>query len=152
MLNSELMGIRENYPSGTPLLLCFSSAYMLLHLPGLGVPSDGWCPVKFSPRNPIGGTECECVCQHGIHIRSGTNFLEHAVPSQVWLVHFLRILRIGDVHFIFFFLPETNGIPIEEMGQVWKNHWFWSRYVGEDDFVSNGGVELQKGNKAISNV
>ncbi|KAL9418409.1 hypothetical protein AB3S75_041259 [Citrus x aurantiifolia] len=66
----------------------------------------------------------------------------------IFFAFFVLVMSI----FIFFFLPETNGIPIEEMGQVWKNHWFWSRYVGEDDFVTNGGVELQKGNKAINNV
>ncbi|KAJ6706972.1 hypothetical protein OIU85_027334 [Salix viminalis] len=27
--------------------------------------------------------------------------------------------------FVYYFLPETKGIPIEEMGQVWKTHWFW---------------------------
>jgi len=36
--------------------------------------------------------------------------------------------------FIYFFLPETKGIPIEEMSQIWKKHWFWSKYVTEDDF------------------
>ncbi|KAH9657777.1 Sugar transport protein 1 [Citrus sinensis] len=66
----------------------------------------------------------------------------------IFFAFFVLVMSI----FIFFFLPETNGIPIEEMGQVWKNHWFWSRYVGEDDFVSNGGLELQKGSNAINNV
>lgn len=54
--------------------------------------------------------------------------------------------------FIYFFLPETKGIPIEEMGQVWKTHWFWARYVGENDFVPNGGVEMHKGSNATKNV
>lgn len=54
--------------------------------------------------------------------------------------------------FIYFFLPETKGIPIEEMGRVWKTHWFWSRYVGEDDFVPGGAVEMHKGSNATKNV
>lgn len=54
--------------------------------------------------------------------------------------------------FVYFFLPETKGIPIEEMGQVWKNHWFWCRYVGEGDFVPNGGMEMAKGGNGIKNV
>ncbi|KAL5699511.1 hypothetical protein ACHQM5_030400 [Ranunculus cassubicifolius] len=37
--------------------------------------------------------------------------------------------------FVYFFLPETKGIPIEKMSQVWKNHWWWGRYVSEDDDV-----------------
>lgn len=31
--------------------------------------------------------------------------------------------------FIFFFLPETKNVPIEEMGSVWERHWFWRRYT-----------------------
>ncbi|GAA0149918.1 secondary carrier transporter [Lithospermum erythrorhizon] len=31
--------------------------------------------------------------------------------------------------FVFFFLPETKNIPIEEMSGVWKNHWFWKRFI-----------------------
>ncbi|XP_031266928.1 sugar carrier protein C-like [Pistacia vera] len=47
--------------------------------------------------------------------------------------------------FIYFFMPETKGIPIEEMGQVWKTHWYWSRFVGPDDFVSAGNLEMGRG-------
>ncbi|XP_054790861.1 sugar transport protein 10-like [Prosopis cineraria] len=35
--------------------------------------------------------------------------------------------------FITFFLPETKGIPIEEMNSVWKSHWFWCKFVPHDD-------------------
>ncbi|KDP20877.1 hypothetical protein JCGZ_21348 [Jatropha curcas] len=45
--------------------------------------------------------------------------------------------------FVYYFLPETKGIPIEEMGQVWKTHWYWSKYVSEDDFT-NGRIEMAK--------
>ncbi|ESQ55229.1 hypothetical protein EUTSA_v10024986mg [Eutrema salsugineum] len=31
--------------------------------------------------------------------------------------------------FVYFFLPETRGVPIEEMNQVWRSHWYWSRFV-----------------------
>ena len=32
--------------------------------------------------------------------------------------------------FVMFLLPETKGIPIEEMtDKVWKQHWFWKRYM-----------------------
>ncbi|KAJ6391515.1 hypothetical protein OIU77_025488 [Salix suchowensis] len=29
-----------------------------------------------------------------------------------------------------FFLPETRGIPLEKMDEVWKKHWYWHRFVG----------------------
>uniref|UniRef100_A0A803LPA8 Major facilitator superfamily (MFS) profile domain-containing protein n=1 Tax=Chenopodium quinoa TaxID=63459 RepID=A0A803LPA8_CHEQI len=35
--------------------------------------------------------------------------------------------------FIYFFLTETKGIPIEEMSIVWKNHWFWCRFIPDND-------------------
>lgn len=31
--------------------------------------------------------------------------------------------------FVIFFLPETKGIPLDSMNVVWKNHWYWRRFV-----------------------
>ncbi|GMH01200.1 hypothetical protein Nepgr_003039 [Nepenthes gracilis] len=31
--------------------------------------------------------------------------------------------------FVYLLLPETRNIPIEKMDQIWKEHWFWSRFV-----------------------
>ncbi|TYI27478.1 hypothetical protein ES332_A05G180200v1 [Gossypium tomentosum] len=53
--------------------------------------------------------------------------------------------------FVYYFLPETKGIPIEEMNQVWRSHWYWSRFVEEADY-SNGGMEMSKGNHVPKNV
>ncbi|NP_001234849.1 hexose transporter 1 [Solanum lycopersicum] len=50
--------------------------------------------------------------------------------------------------FIYFFLPETKNIPIEEMVIVWKEHWFWSKFMTEVDYpgTRNGtAVEMAKG-------
>ncbi|GAB4832730.1 hypothetical protein Ancab_006747 [Ancistrocladus abbreviatus] len=33
--------------------------------------------------------------------------------------------------FVCFFLPETNGVPIEEMILLWRKHWFWKKIVPE---------------------
>ncbi|KZV16027.1 sugar carrier protein C [Dorcoceras hygrometricum] len=46
--------------------------------------------------------------------------------------------------FVHLFLPETKNIPIEEMVIVWKEHWFWSRFMGETDDHTNGSVEMEK--------
>ncbi|GMH31460.1 hypothetical protein Nepgr_033303 [Nepenthes gracilis] len=35
--------------------------------------------------------------------------------------------------FVYCLLPETRNIPIEKMELVWREHWFWSRFVGEND-------------------
>nr|GME03424.1 sugar transport protein 14-like [Ipomoea batatas] len=35
--------------------------------------------------------------------------------------------------FIFFLLPETKQVPIEEIYLLWQNHWFWRRYCKPED-------------------
>ncbi|KVI11576.1 sugar transport protein 14 [Cynara cardunculus var. scolymus] len=35
--------------------------------------------------------------------------------------------------FIFFLLPETKQVPIEEIHLLWQNHWFWKRYCVPED-------------------
>ncbi|KAL5201273.1 hypothetical protein ABZP36_035627 [Zizania latifolia] len=35
--------------------------------------------------------------------------------------------------FVHVFLPETMGVPIEEMGLLWRKHWFWKKVVLEPE-------------------
>ncbi|TYJ25420.1 hypothetical protein E1A91_A07G049200v1 [Gossypium mustelinum] len=35
--------------------------------------------------------------------------------------------------FVYFLLPETKNVPIEQMEKVWKDHRFWKTIVGEVD-------------------
>ncbi|XP_077243309.1 sugar transport protein MST3-like [Tasmannia lanceolata] len=46
--------------------------------------------------------------------------------------------------FVYFFLPETKNVPIEEMVLVWKRHWFWSKFIGDDD-IPPGLIEMGTG-------
>ncbi|KAF5178489.1 Sugar transport protein [Thalictrum thalictroides] len=49
--------------------------------------------------------------------------------------------------FVFFLLPETKNIPIEEMTErVWKQHWLWRRFMDYDDDIYNGVVKEGKSN------
>ncbi|KAG5221864.1 sugar porter family MFS transporter [Salix suchowensis] len=37
--------------------------------------------------------------------------------------------------FVYFFLPETKNVPIEEMNRVWKAHWFWGKYIPDEAVI-----------------
>ncbi|KAL2893832.1 Sugar transport protein 5 [Bienertia sinuspersici] len=35
--------------------------------------------------------------------------------------------------FVALFVPETKGIPLDSMHVVWKQHWYWHRFVKEEE-------------------
>ncbi|GER46547.1 major facilitator superfamily protein [Striga asiatica] len=54
------------------------------------------------------------------HLKSGTFFFFGG-----WVA-----LMTG---FVFILLPETKNVPIEKMDRIWREHWFWRRYMIDDD-------------------
>uniref|UniRef100_A0A2P2Q5X8 Uncharacterized protein MANES_15G030700 n=1 Tax=Rhizophora mucronata TaxID=61149 RepID=A0A2P2Q5X8_RHIMU len=71
------------------------------------------------------------------------NMLFTALVAQCFLVSLCHLkygifLLFGGLIaimscFIFFLLPETKQIPIEEIYLLWQNHWFWKKIVGDGD-------------------
>lgn len=46
---------------------------------------------------------------------------------------------------VMIFLPETKNVPIEEMMLVWKDHWFWGRFIADEEVrvAGRGSTEAE---------
>ncbi|KAM1478506.1 hypothetical protein ACFX2I_025920 [Malus domestica] len=51
--------------------------------------------------------------------------------------------------FVYLFLPETKGIPIEEMILMWRKHWFWKRIMPEEYPEADDSVNVRPNNSTI---
>lgn len=91
----------------------------------------------------------------GQSINVSVNFLLTALMGQVFISLLCSFkwgifLFFGGwvlvmTAFVFFLVPETRGVPIEEMHLLWAAHPFWKRFVGdkarEEDFEDGAGGE-----------
>ncbi|KAJ0975928.1 hypothetical protein J5N97_017893 [Dioscorea zingiberensis] len=79
----------------------------------------------------------------GQSINVSVNMLATFIIAQVFL-NMLCHMKFGLFYFfggwmmimtvfIALFLPETKNVPIEEMILVWKRHWFWGRFIKDED-------------------
>uniref|UniRef100_A0A0E0FHR2 Major facilitator superfamily (MFS) profile domain-containing protein n=1 Tax=Oryza nivara TaxID=4536 RepID=A0A0E0FHR2_ORYNI len=66
-------------------------------------------------------------------------FLMMLCHLKFGLFYFFGAMELIMTGFVFFFLPETKGIPIEEMDRIWGKHWYWRRFVGAG---AGGKVEI----------
>ncbi|CAK9230175.1 unnamed protein product [Sphagnum troendelagicum] len=57
--------------------------------------------------------------------------------KYVSLVVFFAIWNFFMPFLVFLYVPETKGVPIEEMELVWKRHWFWKRFMPVDNYIDN---------------
>ncbi|KAG7577930.1 Major facilitator sugar transporter-like [Arabidopsis thaliana x Arabidopsis arenosa] len=72
----------------------------------------------------------------------GQFFLTMLCHMKFGLFYFFASMVAIMTVFIYFLLPETKGVPIEEMGRVWKQHWFWKKYIPDDAII--GGHDDDK--------
>lgn len=40
--------------------------------------------------------------------------------------------------FVYMLLPETKNFPIEQMDRIWREHWFWKKFVVNEDESKSG--------------
>ncbi|XP_028093629.1 sugar carrier protein C-like isoform X1 [Camellia sinensis] len=72
-------------------------------------------------------------------------FLTMLCHLKFGLFLFFAFFVVVMTIFVYFFLPETKNIPIEEMSIIWKDHWFWSRFMTDvDDYPAKGAIEMGK--------
>ncbi|GFP85301.1 sugar transport protein 1 [Phtheirospermum japonicum] len=61
----------------------------------------------------------------------GQCFLSMLCAMKYGLFVFFAFFVAAMTVFCYLFMPETKNIPIEEMTQVWRRHWFWKRFMNE---------------------
>ncbi|KAI3792482.1 hypothetical protein L2E82_06362 [Cichorium intybus] len=71
-------------------------------------------------------------------------FLQMLCALRFGLFIFFMFWVAVMTFFIYKYLPETKGIPIEEMAGVWKEHPYWKRFVTVADDEENGDKEEEK--------
>lgn len=127
-------------------------ALILVYCAGFGV---SWGPLGWLVPSEIFPLEIRSV---GQSVTVAVNFLFTFVVAQTFLA-MLCHLKAGLFFFfggwvvvmtlfVYLFLPETKNVPIEQMDKVWRDHWFWNRFVVGDDEQQIG--QSSKGNKDIT--
>ncbi|CAN6208820.1 unnamed protein product [Urochloa humidicola] len=74
-------------------------------------------------------------------------FLSMLCHMRAGIFFFFAAWLAAMTAFVYLLLPETKGVPIEQVDRVWREHWFWSRVVGpshehDDDDAAAGGGKL----------
>ncbi|KAJ4780405.1 sugar transporter 1 [Rhynchospora pubera] len=64
-------------------------------------------------------------------------FLAMLCHLKFGLFYFFAVWVFIMNGFIYYLLPETKNVPIEDMAIVWKKHSFWGRFI-DDDQDNNG--------------
>ncbi|XP_062225081.1 hexose carrier protein HEX6-like [Phragmites australis] len=78
----------------------------------------------------------------GQSIAVAVNFLLTTVVAQSFLAmlchmkagifFFFAAWLVVMTAFVYLLLPETKGLPIEQVERLWGHHWFWKRFVERD--------------------
>jgi sugar porter (SP) family MFS transporter len=121
-----------------------SKTYALALIILIGVYSTGfgwsWGPLSWLVPSEIFPLEVRSAGQ-SVTVASGfvftilvaQYFLAMLCRLKAWLFFFFAGWIVVMTAFVYLFLPETKGIPIEQIGKVWTGHWFWKRVVGVEE-------------------
>ncbi|XP_077220085.1 sugar transport protein MST3-like [Tasmannia lanceolata] len=71
-------------------------------------------------------------------------FLSMLCHMKFGLFFFFAFWVFVMTFFVYFLIPETKNVPIEEVVLVWKRHWFWSKFI-DDREIPTAFIEMEKG-------
>ncbi|GAA0159997.1 secondary carrier transporter [Lithospermum erythrorhizon] len=107
-----------------------------IYVAGFGI---SWGPLGWLIPSEIFPLEIRSA---GQSITVAVNFLFTFIIGQTFLV-MLCHLKYGlffffggwvvvMTGFVYLLLPETKGVPIEQMDSIWQEHWFWNKIIDKE--------------------
>lgn len=60
-------------------------------------------------------------------------FLAMLCHMKAGIFFFFAAWLVVMTAFVYLLLPETKGLPIEQIEKLWGKHWFWKRFVGPEE-------------------
>ncbi|KAL6599520.1 hypothetical protein ACP70R_045657 [Stipagrostis hirtigluma subsp. patula] len=108
---------------------------------GILVPSEVF-PLEIRPAGQGVSVAVNMLCTFAV----AQAFLPMLCHMRFGLFYFFAGWVAAMTLFVAAFLPETKGVPIEKMGVVWRTHWFWQRFVTDNDgHVGHRDTEMTYG-------
>ncbi|CAI9780995.1 unnamed protein product [Fraxinus pennsylvanica] len=71
-------------------------------------------------------------------------FLSILCTMKFGLFIFFAFFVVLMTVFCYFFMPETKNIPIEDITQVWRDHWFWKRFMNDPNDPVNAAIKMEQ--------
>ncbi|OIT40371.1 PREDICTED: sugar transport protein 12-like [Nicotiana attenuata] len=98
----------------------------------------GWLvPSEISPLEVRSAAQCVTVSMNMFFTFGVAQiFLKMLCGMKFGLFIFFGAFVLIMTVFVYLYVPETKNIPIEEMSQVWREHWYWKKFVADDDAES----------------
>lgn len=75
----------------------------------------------------------------------GQTYLSMLCAFKWGIFLFFGLFCVAGTLFVYFLFPETKGIPIEEVPNIFKRHWYWKRFVLDEpgsEGKSTGETEM----------